>query len=160
MDKCRLDNCHLILFLWVKLMFLKRVQDRKHHISVNIDSTENLFYNKSTAHGQGFPRKTLLSKSDAWIGKIFHNKMGYLFSGITCRMKTLKLYIRVLVGRALWISNRINISHRFSQFYRALKLTKQATEPVWPMVMILNWYIWVQPLPPSDRVKNVHCYTM
>ena len=83
---------------------------------------------------------------------------------------TPKLFIRVFVGRVLWISNRVSIraielsnsetfrilkiSHRFWRFHRALKLSKQATQ-YGQRLMILNRYIWVQPLPPSDRFKNV-----
>ena len=80
-------------------------------------------------------------------------------------MDNLKLYIRILVGRALRISNKVIISalkifNRLLQYYRALKLSKQVTEPVGPVVIILDRYRWVQPLPSSDRVKNAHCYTM
>ena len=92
------------------------------------------------------------------------------------RMDNLKLYIRILVGRDLRISNKVIISalklsnyksfralkifNRLLQYYRALKLSKQVTEPVGPVVIILDRYRWVQPLPSSDRVKNAHCYTM
>ena len=75
---------HQVLFSYTKLfIFLSKVRD-KSTISQWILIIQKFFNTIFEVHGQNFPKMALLSKIDALDGKIFYDKVRYLFCGAPC----------------------------------------------------------------------------